>query len=139
MSILGRSENLEILKLKEYAFKGDLWKMKQECFSVFKVLYIVKTGLIQWEASAHHFFQEWVRVHKIIQNFIQLLRFYHNRLDLALQYFKSLLFQKWNHCIHRSLMNIYVNDIFRLVNQIPDLFHKFYFNGTHAAFFLYNH
>ncbi|CAA2952741.1 late blight resistance homolog R1B-17 [Olea europaea subsp. europaea] len=55
MSILGRSENLEMLKLKEYAFKGDLWKMKQECFSVLKVLHIVKTDLVQWEASAHHF------------------------------------------------------------------------------------
>ncbi|KAL2553140.1 putative disease resistance RPP13-like protein 3 [Forsythia ovata] len=55
MSTLGMLESLEILKLKDNAFKGDLWKPQDGGFRSLKVLHIGRTDLVYWEASARHF------------------------------------------------------------------------------------
>ncbi|KAL2509920.1 Disease resistance protein (CC-NBS-LRR class) family [Forsythia ovata] len=55
MSTLGLLPKLEILKLKDNAFKGDLWEAEDGGFCALKVLHIVKTDLVHWVASAHHF------------------------------------------------------------------------------------
>ncbi|KAL2485132.1 Disease resistance protein (CC-NBS-LRR class) family [Abeliophyllum distichum] len=55
MSTLGMLENLEILKLKENAFKGNKWVPKDGGFPVLKVLHIGRTDLVTWNASATHF------------------------------------------------------------------------------------
>ncbi|CAA3008343.1 late blight resistance homolog R1A-10 [Olea europaea subsp. europaea] len=55
MSTLGMLESLEILKLKENAFKGDWWEPKDGGFGVLKVLHIGRTDLVTWKASSHHF------------------------------------------------------------------------------------
>ncbi|KAL2485140.1 Disease resistance protein (CC-NBS-LRR class) family [Abeliophyllum distichum] len=55
ISTLGRLENLEILKLKKNAFKGKQWEPKDGGFPVLSVLYIERTDLVTWEASATHF------------------------------------------------------------------------------------
>ncbi|KAL2485139.1 Disease resistance protein (CC-NBS-LRR class) family [Abeliophyllum distichum] len=55
ISTLGKLENLEILKLKENAFKGNKWVPKDGGFPVLKVLHIGRTDLVTWDASATHF------------------------------------------------------------------------------------
>ncbi|KAL2509652.1 Disease resistance protein (CC-NBS-LRR class) family [Forsythia ovata] len=55
MSTLGMLENLEILKLKENAFKGNKWVPKDGGFPVLNVLHIGRTDLVTWNASATHF------------------------------------------------------------------------------------
>ncbi|KAL2509651.1 putative disease resistance protein [Forsythia ovata] len=55
MSTLGMLENLEILKLKENAFKGNKWVPKGGGFPVLNVLHIGRTDLVTWNASATHF------------------------------------------------------------------------------------
>ncbi|KAL2484756.1 putative disease resistance RPP8-like protein 4 [Abeliophyllum distichum] len=55
MSTLGLLPKLEILKLKDDAFKGDIWKTEDGGFCTLEVLHIGKTDLVHWVASAHHF------------------------------------------------------------------------------------
>ncbi|XP_022887347.1 putative late blight resistance protein homolog R1B-14 isoform X2 [Olea europaea var. sylvestris] len=55
MSTLGMLENLEILKLKENAFKGNSWEPKDGGFPALKILHIGKTDLTNWVASSSHF------------------------------------------------------------------------------------
>ncbi|CAA3027695.1 Hypothetical predicted protein [Olea europaea subsp. europaea] len=55
ISTLGLLEGLEILKLKENAFRGDRWKSQDGGFRSLIVLYIGRTDLVLWEASALHF------------------------------------------------------------------------------------
>ncbi|KAL2509650.1 Disease resistance protein (CC-NBS-LRR class) family [Forsythia ovata] len=55
MPTLGMLENLEILKLKENAFKGKQWEPKDGGFPALQVLHIGRTDLVTWEASATHF------------------------------------------------------------------------------------
>ncbi|XP_057810603.1 putative late blight resistance protein homolog R1B-17 [Salvia miltiorrhiza] len=55
MSTLGMLENLEILKLKDNAFKGNWWKPDDGGFRSLKILHIGRTDLVTWHASAHHF------------------------------------------------------------------------------------
>ncbi|CAA3027697.1 late blight resistance homolog R1A-10 [Olea europaea subsp. europaea] len=55
MSTLGLLEGLEILKLKDNAFIGDLWKSQDGGFRSLIVLHIGRTDLVYWKASAVHF------------------------------------------------------------------------------------
>lgn len=55
MSTIGMLPNLEVLKLKEYAFKGERWEPLDGGFRLLKVLQLGRTDLVQWEASSHHF------------------------------------------------------------------------------------
>ncbi|CAI9105456.1 OLC1v1004384C2 [Oldenlandia corymbosa var. corymbosa] len=55
MSTLGELENLEVLKLKEFAFQGTVWNPEKGGFKRLKHLYIGRTDLREWEASADHF------------------------------------------------------------------------------------
>ncbi|KAG6388149.1 hypothetical protein SASPL_153348 [Salvia splendens] len=55
MHILGLLENLEILKLKDKAFIGDIWKAVDGGFRHLEFLQIEETDLVCWEASSHHF------------------------------------------------------------------------------------
>ncbi|KAL0446707.1 UNVERIFIED_CONTAM: putative disease resistance protein RXW24L [Sesamum latifolium] len=55
MSTLGMLPNLEVLKLKDYAFKGSRWEPLDGGFRLLRVLKIGRTDLIQWDASGHHF------------------------------------------------------------------------------------
>lgn len=55
MSTLGMLENLEILKLKDNAFKGEWWQPEDGGFRSLRVLHIGRTDLVSWNASANHF------------------------------------------------------------------------------------
>ncbi|KAL0372775.1 UNVERIFIED_CONTAM: putative late blight resistance proteinR1A-10 [Sesamum calycinum] len=55
MSTLGMLPNLEVLKLKDYAFKGSRWEPLDGGFRLLRVLKIGRTDLIWWDASGHHF------------------------------------------------------------------------------------
>lgn len=55
MHILGALENLKVLKLKENAFKGNLWKAKDGDFRCLEMLHIGRTDLSFWEASQNHY------------------------------------------------------------------------------------
>ncbi|KAL7000822.1 hypothetical protein U1Q18_001972 [Sarracenia purpurea var. burkii] len=55
MSTLGILPKLEVLKLKDNAFKGQRWKAFDGGFRVLKFLQIARTDLVHWEASSHHF------------------------------------------------------------------------------------
>ncbi|KAH6763008.1 hypothetical protein C2S52_020441 [Perilla frutescens var. hirtella] len=55
MSTLGMLENLEILKLKDNAFKGNWWQPDDGGFRSLRVLHMGRTDLVTWHASAHHF------------------------------------------------------------------------------------
>lgn len=54
MSTLGKLQNLEVLKLKDNAFQGELWETK-EVFRRLKVLYIGSMNLVVWRATANNF------------------------------------------------------------------------------------
>ncbi|KAG9136763.1 hypothetical protein Leryth_004524 [Lithospermum erythrorhizon] len=51
MSILGDLVFLEVLKLKDNAFRGDVWKPKSASFGCLRVLFIDRTNLVKWDAS----------------------------------------------------------------------------------------
>ncbi|KAK1423626.1 hypothetical protein QVD17_18932 [Tagetes erecta] len=55
MSTIAMLPNLEVLKLKVYAFKGPQWDPLDGGFRLLKYLQIGKTDLVQWKASGHHF------------------------------------------------------------------------------------
>ncbi|XP_022841786.1 uncharacterized protein LOC111365468 [Olea europaea var. sylvestris] len=55
MSTLGLLKGLEILKLKDNAFTGDLWKSQDGGFRSLVVLHIGRTDLVFGKASALHF------------------------------------------------------------------------------------
>uniref|UniRef100_A0A5B7BL80 Uncharacterized protein n=1 Tax=Davidia involucrata TaxID=16924 RepID=A0A5B7BL80_DAVIN len=55
MSTLGMLPYLEVLKLKDYAFKGRRWEPLDGGFRLLKVLQLGRTDLVQWVASGHHF------------------------------------------------------------------------------------
>uniref|UniRef100_A0AAU7LKX8 NLR required for cell death 0 n=1 Tax=Ipomoea aquatica TaxID=89636 RepID=A0AAU7LKX8_IPOAQ len=52
---LGMLPNLEVLKLKDYAFKGTHWEPLDGGFRLLRVLHIGRTDLVYWNASSHHF------------------------------------------------------------------------------------
>ncbi|KAH6763418.1 hypothetical protein C2S52_020851 [Perilla frutescens var. hirtella] len=55
MSILGSLEKLEVLKLKDKAFRGETWQANDGGFRQLEVLHIGRTDLKIWMASHHHF------------------------------------------------------------------------------------
>ncbi|KAK6146620.1 hypothetical protein DH2020_020489 [Rehmannia glutinosa] len=55
MSTLGMLPNLEVLKLKDYAFKGSHWEPLDGGFRLLRVLQIGRTDLVRWDAKGHHF------------------------------------------------------------------------------------
>ncbi|XP_027114242.1 putative late blight resistance protein homolog R1A-3 [Coffea arabica] len=55
MSTLGKLEKLEVLKLKDNAFQGELWRTEGGGFRNLKVLHIGSTNLVMWKALASHF------------------------------------------------------------------------------------
>nr|GMD19826.1 putative disease resistance RPP13-like protein 3 [Ipomoea batatas] len=55
ISTLGMLPNLEVLKLKDYAFKGTHWEALDGGFRLLRVLHIGRTDLVVWNASSHHF------------------------------------------------------------------------------------
>ncbi|KAH6801802.1 hypothetical protein C2S51_033248 [Perilla frutescens var. frutescens] len=55
MSILGSLEKLEVLKLKDKAFRGETWQATDGGFRQLEVLHIGRTDLKIWMASHHHF------------------------------------------------------------------------------------
>ncbi|KAL3510826.1 hypothetical protein ACH5RR_030227, partial [Cinchona calisaya] len=55
MSTLGKLEKLEVLKLKDNAFQGELWQTEDGGFCNLKVLHIGNTNLVKWKTSASHF------------------------------------------------------------------------------------
>ncbi|CAA0818078.1 Putative disease resistance protein [Striga hermonthica] len=55
MSTLGLLDSLEVLKLKDRAFKGKYWEAADGGFRRLEVLFIGRTDLVVWKASGHHF------------------------------------------------------------------------------------
>lgn len=55
MSTIAVLPNLEVLKLKNYAFQGPEWEPSEEGFRHLKLLLIENTDLVHWKASSDHF------------------------------------------------------------------------------------
>ncbi|KAL3506457.1 hypothetical protein ACH5RR_031839 [Cinchona calisaya] len=55
MATVGKLENLEVLKLKDNAFRGFLWQTEDDGFHNLKILHIGRTDLVIWRASASSF------------------------------------------------------------------------------------
>ncbi|GAA0143899.1 antimicrobial response protein [Lithospermum erythrorhizon] len=55
MQIFGNLEKLEVVKLKDNAFKGAIWQPEDGGCRSLKVLFIGRTDLVHWQASSHHF------------------------------------------------------------------------------------
>ncbi|GER52525.1 NBS-LRR type resistance protein [Striga asiatica] len=55
MSTLGLLDSLEVLKLKDGAFKGKHWEAADGGFRRLEVLFIGPTDLVVWKVSGHHF------------------------------------------------------------------------------------
>ncbi|KAJ0652910.1 putative virus X resistance protein-like, coiled-coil [Helianthus annuus] len=55
MSTIAMLPNLEVLKLKVFAFRGPQWDPLDGGFRLLKYLHIGKTDLVHWKASGHHF------------------------------------------------------------------------------------
>nr|GMD41055.1 putative late blight resistance protein homolog R1B-14 [Ipomoea batatas] len=55
MDIIGKLSNLEVLKLKEFAFCGPKWEVGGVCFYRLKFLHIVHLDLKHWKASEKNF------------------------------------------------------------------------------------
>ncbi|CDP16255.1 unnamed protein product [Coffea canephora] len=54
MSVLGKLENLEVLKLKDNAFKGNRWRTESGGFQSLQFLHIGSTDLVIWDAAENH-------------------------------------------------------------------------------------
>ncbi|GFP79905.1 putative late blight resistance protein homolog r1a-6 [Phtheirospermum japonicum] len=48
MRVIASMKNLEVLKLRCYAFRGQIWEIKQEDFRSLQFLLIEDTDLVQW-------------------------------------------------------------------------------------------
>ncbi|KAA8529860.1 hypothetical protein F0562_034371 [Nyssa sinensis] len=55
MTTLGKLPNLGVLKLRDNAFVGELWKLCDAGFRLLRILQLEKTNLVRWEAFDHHF------------------------------------------------------------------------------------
>ncbi|KAL1554741.1 putative disease resistance RPP13-like protein 3 [Salvia divinorum] len=55
MSIIGSLDKLEVLKLKDKAFQGEIWEANDGGFRHLEILHIGRTDLKIWLASHHHF------------------------------------------------------------------------------------
>ncbi|KAL0298500.1 UNVERIFIED_CONTAM: hypothetical protein Sradi_6509800 [Sesamum radiatum] len=55
MGIVGSLPNLEVLKLRDYAFRGYEWETSEEEFRCLKFLLLDKSDLQQWITESSHF------------------------------------------------------------------------------------
>ncbi|KAK4433091.1 putative late blight resistance proteinR1B-16 [Sesamum alatum] len=55
MGIVGSLPNLEVLKLRDYAFRGYKWETSEEEFRCLKFLVIDKSDLQHWITESNHF------------------------------------------------------------------------------------
>ncbi|KAL3381093.1 hypothetical protein AABB24_001291 [Solanum stoloniferum] len=55
MSVLKQLEYLQVLKLKDNAFKGEHWELNDGGFPFLQVLCIERANLVSWNASGDHF------------------------------------------------------------------------------------
>ncbi|XP_031102873.1 putative late blight resistance protein homolog R1B-14 [Ipomoea triloba] len=55
MGVIGNLSNLEVLKLKDFAFCGPKWEPIEGEFKRLKVLLIARSDLKQWELNVYHF------------------------------------------------------------------------------------
>ncbi|XP_027151287.1 putative late blight resistance protein homolog R1A-3 [Coffea eugenioides] len=55
MTSIASLPELEVLKLKNYAFQGPKWEPTEGGFRVLKHLLVEKTDLVSWEATSNHF------------------------------------------------------------------------------------
>ncbi|KAL0322271.1 UNVERIFIED_CONTAM: hypothetical protein Scaly_2523500 [Sesamum calycinum] len=55
MGIVGSLPNLEVLKLRDYAFRGYKWETSEEEFHCLKFLLIDKSDLQHWITESSHF------------------------------------------------------------------------------------
>lgn len=55
MSVVGSLQNLEVLKLRDYAFVGSEWEPVDGEFCQLKILLIDETDLMHWRADSTHF------------------------------------------------------------------------------------
>ncbi|XP_006347943.2 putative late blight resistance protein homolog R1B-14 [Solanum tuberosum] len=55
MSVLKQLEYLQVLKLKDNAFKGEHWELNDGGFPFLEVLCIERANLVSWNASGDHF------------------------------------------------------------------------------------
>ncbi|XP_019164550.1 PREDICTED: putative late blight resistance protein homolog R1B-17 isoform X3 [Ipomoea nil] len=55
MSIIGQLPNLEVLKLKDFAFCGSKWEPTKWGFRGLKILLVERLDLKHWNANAEHF------------------------------------------------------------------------------------
>ncbi|KAI8538758.1 hypothetical protein RHMOL_Rhmol09G0128900 [Rhododendron molle] len=70
MAILGILPKLEVLKLKDNAFKGERWEPLDGGFRLLRFLQIGRTDLVHWEGSSHHF----PRLHRLILKHCESLK-----------------------------------------------------------------
>lgn len=80
MSTIGMLPNLEVLKLKVYAFKGPQWEPLDGGFRLLKVLQLGKSDLVHWIASAHHFPR---LQHIVVEQCTNLLAIPHGLADVS--------------------------------------------------------
>ncbi|KAK4427734.1 putative late blight resistance proteinR1A-10 [Sesamum alatum] len=57
MTIIGSLPNLEVLKLRDYAFEGSVWEPNEGEFTKLKYLLIDRNELEHWYADSTHFLQ----------------------------------------------------------------------------------
>ncbi|KAL0384894.1 UNVERIFIED_CONTAM: putative late blight resistance proteinR1A-10 [Sesamum radiatum] len=55
MTVIGSLPNLEVLKLRTFAFEGSVWEPNEGEFTKLKYLLIQDTSLEQWHADSTHF------------------------------------------------------------------------------------
>ncbi|CAI9109329.1 OLC1v1009133C1 [Oldenlandia corymbosa var. corymbosa] len=55
MTVLGKLEKLEVLKLKEFAFRGNFWETEKGGFRCLNFLRIGQTDLLIWKVSSDDF------------------------------------------------------------------------------------
>nr|GMD41399.1 putative late blight resistance protein homolog R1B-17 [Ipomoea batatas]GMD46045.1 putative late blight resistance protein homolog R1B-17 [Ipomoea batatas] len=55
MGVIGNLSNLEVLKLKDFAFCGPKWEPIEGEFQRLKVLLIARSDLKRWEPNVYHF------------------------------------------------------------------------------------
>ncbi|KAL0437051.1 UNVERIFIED_CONTAM: putative late blight resistance proteinR1A-4 [Sesamum radiatum] len=55
MTVVGTLPNLQILKLRDYAFEGSTWEANEGEFSKLKFLLIDVSNLVHWRANDTHF------------------------------------------------------------------------------------
>ncbi|KAG5532028.1 hypothetical protein RHGRI_026598 [Rhododendron griersonianum] len=70
MAILGILPKLEVLKLKDNAFKGERWEPLDGGFRLLRFLQIGRTDLVHWKGSSHHF----PRLHRLILKHCESLK-----------------------------------------------------------------